>query len=382
MTPPHLPLNRPRLIAPGPVEVSPATLLALSQPQMHHRSPEARAKFLETREKLTQLLGDPFEAVIVTGSGTAAFEGALVSSVPAGAKVVNASAGKFSERWGEMAGRLGYDVTKVEKPWGELLDAGEVAGACRGAYALTITHSETSTGALHDLAAIAAAAKALNPELLIIVDAVTSYGVAELRAAAWNVDIVVSGSQKATATPPGLGFVLFSPQAEARLIKNTPKGFYLDLERELRGQKQANTPQTPAINLVYALDASLNRLLSVPLEVLWAEKKRQNDALIAAGEALGCRSWSSRPSPAVAVLVPPEGLGGKRVAAQLASMGQRALPGQAPHEDTVFRISTLGYADRYDALSVAGILEDAFTALGVKFERGAAVAAAWRVISG
>lgn len=381
MTPPHIPLNRPRLIAPGPVEVSPQTLLALAQPQMHHRSPEARAKFLETRDKLSRLLGDPFEAVIVTGSGTAAFEGALVSSVPAGAKVVNASAGKFSERWGEMAGRLGYDVTSVQKPWGELLDAGEIAAACEDAFALTITHSETSTGALHDLQAIAAAAKSVNPDLLIIVDAVTSYGVAELRAAAWNADIIVSGSQKATATPPGLGFVLFSPQAEARLIRNTPKGFYLDLERELRGQKQANTPQTPAINLVYALDASLERLLSVPLEVLWAEKKRQNDALIAAGEALGCRSWASRPSPAVAVLVPPEGLGGKAVAAQLASMGQRALPGQAPHEDTVFRISTLGYADRYDALSVAGILEDAFTALGAKFERGAAVAAAWQVIS-
>ena len=379
--PPHIPLNRPRLIAPGPVEVSPATLLALSQPQMHHRSPEGRAKFLEVRSKLSRLLGDAYEAVIVTGSGTAAFEGALVSSVPAGAKVVNASAGKFSERWGEMAGRLGYDVTSVKKPWGELLDAGEIADACKGADALTITHSETSTGALHDLQAIAAAAKALNPELLIIVDAVTSYGVAELRAAAWNVDIVVSGSQKATATPPGLGFVLFSPQAEARLIKDTPKGFYLDLERELRGQKQANTPQTPAINLVYALDASLDRLLSVPLEVLWAEKKRQNDALIAAGEALGCRSWASRPSPAVAVLVPPQGLGGEAVAAQLASMNQRALPGQAPHEDTVFRISTLGYADRYDALSVAGILEDAFAALGAKFERGAAVAAAWQVIS-
>ena len=379
--PPHIPLNRPRLIAPGPVEVSPATLLALSQPQMHHRSPEARAKFLETRGKLSRLLGDAYESVIVTGSGTAAFEGALVSSVPAGAKVVNASAGKFSERWGEMAARLGYAVTSVQQPWGELLGADEVADACQDADALTITHSETSTGALHDLQAIAAAAKAANPDLLIIVDAVTSYGVAELRAAAWNVDIVVSGSQKATATPPGLGFVLFSPQAEARLIKDTPKGFYLDLERELRGQKQANTPQTPAINLVYALDASLDRLLSVPLEVLWAEKKRQNDALIAAGEALGCRSWASRSSPAVAVLLPPEGLGGKQVAAQLASMGQRALPGQAPHEDTVFRISTLGYADRYDALSVAGILEDAFMALGAKFERGAAVAAAWQVIS-
>ncbi|AWN23277.1 aminotransferase V [Deinococcus irradiatisoli] len=376
----HVSLNRKRLIAPGPVEVSPETLLALAQPQMHHRSPEARAKLVEVRGKLSRLLGDPYEAVIVTGSGTAAFEGALVSMVPAGARVVNASAGKFSERWGEMAERLGYAVTKVEKPWGEVLDAQEVAEACRDAYALCITHSETSTGALHDLEAIAAAAKALNPELIIIADCVTSYGVAELRPAAWNVDVIVSGSQKATAAPPGLGYVLFSPQAEARLIRNTPKGFYLDLERELRGQKEGNTPQTPAINLIYALDSSLERLLSVPLEVLWAEKKRQNDALIAAGEALGARAWSVRPSPAVAVLVPPEPLGGKQVAAQLAAMGQRALPGQAPFEDKVFRISALGYADRYDALGIAGILEDAFAALGVPFERGAAVAAAWRAI--
>ncbi|AZI41944.1 alanine--glyoxylate aminotransferase family protein [Deinococcus psychrotolerans] len=383
---PHIPLNRPRLIAPGPVEVSPATLLALAQPQMHHRTPQARAKFLEVRGKLAQLLGDSFEAVIVTGSGTAAFEGALVSLVPAGAKVVNASAGKFSERWGEMAERLGYAVVKVQKPWGELLDAGEIAAACKDAYALTITHSETSTGALHDLEAIAAAAKAVNPDIVIIADCVTSYGVAELRPGAWQVDVIVSGSQKAAATPPGLGFVLFSPEAESKLIKNTPKGFYLDLERELRGQKEANTPQTPAINLIYALDVSLDRLLSVPLEVLWAEKKRQNDALIAAGDALGCRSWSGRPTPAVAVLVPPAGsgvkrIGGKQVAAALADMNQRALPGQAPHEDTVFRISTLGYADRYDALAVAGILEDAFSALGHPFERGAAVSAAWRVLS-
>ncbi len=377
----HVPLNRKRLIAPGPVELSPQTLLALAQSQMHHRSPEGRAKVLEVRAQLTQLLGDPYEAVIVTGSGTAAFEGALVSMVPEGAKVVNASAGKFSERWGEMASRLGYDLSRVEAPWGELLDPDAVAQACRDAYALTITHSETSTGALHDLEAVAAAAKALNPDLIIIADCVTSYGVAELRPAAWNVDVIVSGSQKATAAPPGLGYVLVSPQAEARLIKNTPKGFYLDLERELSGQKEGNTPQTPAINLVYALGASLERLLSVPLDVLWAEKKRQNDALIAAGTALGAASWSARPSPAVAVLVPPEGLGGKRVAEELAALGQRALPGQAPFEDKVFRISTLGYADRYDALGIAGILEDAFSALGVPFERGAAVAAAWQAIS-
>ena len=381
MTQDHLPLNRRRLIAPGPVEVEPRVLAQLAQPQMHHRAPEGVAKLMQTRAQLTELLAAPgYESVIVTGSGTAAFEGALVSLVPGGAKVVSAQAGKFSERWGEMAGRFGYDTQIVSKPWGEVLDAQEVADACVGAHTLLVTHSETSTGALHDLKAISAAAKAGNPELIVIADCITSYGVAELRPAEWGVDVIVSGSQKGAATPPGLGLLLFSPEVQTRLIPNTPRAFYLDMHRELAGQMAGNTPQTPAINLIYALSASLDRLLSVPREVLWAEKKRQNDALLAAGTALGGHAWASRTSPAVAVLCPPTGIAGRAVAAQLAGMGQRALPGQAPHEDTVFRVSNMGYADRYDALSIAGILEDVFTALGVNFERGAGVSAAWKAL--
>ena len=123
---------------------------------------------------------------------------------------------------------------------------------------------------------------------------------------------------------------------------------------------------------------ALDRLLSVPLEVLWAEQRRKTDALIATGTALGAPAWTARPSPAVAVLKPPAGVTGRQVAARLADMGQRALPGQAPHEDTVFRVSTMGYADRYDALAIAGMLEDCFAGLGVRFERGAAVQAVLR----
>lgn len=377
----HTPLNRERLIAPGPVEVAPDVLLQLAQPQMHHRAKAGVEKLMEARAKLTQLLGDPYDAVITTSSGTGAFEGALVSTTPEGAKVVNAQAGKFSERWGDMSKRFGYDTQIVAKPWGQMLGADEIADAVRDAHTLCITHSETSTGALHDLAAIAQAAKASNPDLIIIADCITSYGVAELRPAAWGVDVIVSGSQKGTATPPGLGFVLFSPEVQSRMIKDTPKGFYLDMTRELAGQKAGNTPQTPAINLIYALSTALDRLLSVPLEVLWAEQERKTSALIAAGTALGAPSWASRPSPAVAVLTPPAGVTGRQVAARLAAMGQRALAGQAPHEDTVFRVSTMGYADRYDALAIAGILEDAFADLGVTFERGAAVQAAWQALA-
>lgn len=378
--PPHLPLNRSRLIAPGPVEVEPRVLLELAQPQIHHRTPQGIERLMEARAKLTRLLGDPYDAVITTSSGTGAFEGALISLTPEGGRVVNAQAGKFSERWGDMSERLGYETVRVARPWGDLLDPQEVADAARNAHTLLITHSETSTGALHDLEAIAQAAKAQNPDLVIIADCITSYGVAELRPAAWGVDVIVSGSQKGAATPPGLGFVLFSPEVQERMIAAPQRGFYLDLTRELKGQKAGNTPQTPAINLISALSLALDRLLAVPLEVLWAEKRRQADALIAAGEALGAPAWAARTSPAVAVLKPPAPLTGRQVAARLAAMGQRALPGQAPYEDTVFRVSTLGYADRYDALGIAGMLEDAFASLGVSFERGAAVQAAWRVL--
>lgn len=379
--PEYAPLNRERLIAPGPVEVAPDVLLELAQPQMHHRAKAGVEKLMEARAKLTRLLGDPYDAVITTSSGTGAFEGALLSTTPPGAKVVNAQAGKFSERWGEMARRFGYDTRIVAKPWGELLDPDEIAGACRDAHTLCVTHSETSTGALHDLEAIAQAARAQNPDLIIIADCITSYGVAELRPAAWGVDVIVSGSQKGTATPPGLGFVLFSPEVQGRMIRAPQSAFYLDLTRELAGQKAGNTPQTPAINLIYALSVALDRLLSVPLEVLWAEQKAKTGALIAAGTALGAPAWAARPSPAVAVLTPPPGLTGRQVAGRLAELGQRALAGQAPHEDTVFRVSTMGYADRYDALAIAGMLEDAFAGLGAEVERGAAVRAAWETLT-
>lgn len=380
--PAHSPLNRARLIAPGPVEVAPDVLLELARPQMHHRAEDGIRTLADAREKLTRLLGDPYDAVITTSSGTGAFEGALVSTTPSGARVVNAQAGKFSERWGEMAQRFGYDTRIVAKPWGEMLDPAEVADACRDAHTLTITHSETSTGALHDLEAITRAAKAQNPDLIVIADCITSYGNAELRPAAWGVDVVVSGSQKGAATPPGLGFALFSPEVQTRMVRDTPHGFYLDLTRELAGQKAGNTPQTPAINLMYALSVALDRLLAAPLDVLWAEQRRKTDALIAAGTALGAPAWAARPSAAVAVLRPPAELTGRAVAARLAGMGQRALPGQAPHEDTVFRVSTMGYADRYDALAIAGILEDCFAGLGVRFERGVAVQSAWAALNG
>lgn len=374
-------LNRPRLLAPGPVETDPRTMLALAAPQIHHRTPEARAVVQEARARLLRLLGAPsWEVLITTSSGTGAFEAALTSLVPEGAGVVAASAGKFGERWGDMAQTLGYKVLRVTKAWGDTLDPHEVAFACVNQRALLVTHSETSTGALHDLGAIARAAKAANPGLLIVVDAVTSYAVAELRPEAWGLDVVVSGSQKGVAGPPGLGFVFLSPRA-VELLAPGRRAYSFDLCKELSAQRKGESAQTPAINLIASLNASTERLLKVPLETLWAEKARVNAALLAAGLALGCQPFAARPSPAVAALVPPEGVNGKQVANALSSLGARAAAGQAPMADDIFRVSLMGYFDRYDALAAAGLLEDALSGLGVNVTRGAAVNTAWRVLS-
>ena len=379
---------RSRLLAPGPVETAPEVGLALAGPQLHHRSPEARAIVKRVRELLAAAYGLPpsagWEVLVLTASGTGAMEAAIASLVPAGSEVVTLSGGKFGERWRDMALALGLRVHHRGFGWGSAVPpeaVGELLRAHPEAQALVVTHSETSTGTLHDLESIAAEARAANPEALLVVDAVTSLGVSELRPLEWGLDAVVSGSQKGVGGPPGLGFVALSPRAVARLESRAVTGpYYLDLRRELKAQRGGETAYTPAINLVASLLPGLEKLEAAGLEATWREKKALTEAVTAAGLALGCRAYSSRPSPACATLVPPAPATGRDVVKALLNRGARAQDGQDAIKDTIVRLSFMGHFDRYDALAVAGLLEEALEDCGVRVERGAGVAAAWAVL--
>jgi aspartate aminotransferase-like enzyme len=381
---------RHRLIAPGPVETPPEVQRALTGPQLHHRSPEAKAVVTRSLELLRVVAGLPdssgWQPLIVTASGTGAFEAILTSLVPAGAKVASLSAGKFGERWAEMARVLGFDVTEHRTAWGESIAPASAAQVAKDAKALLVTHSETSTGALHDLEAIAREARAVNPDILILVDAITSLGMAELRPDAWGLDAVISGSQKAVACPPGLGFVFLSPRALEVLSTFKSPAYYFDLRRELKPQSGGETAFTPAINLVVGLNASLEiiagEIQNVGLETYWAQKKALNDALLAAAKALGCSSFAASPSPACVTLVPPEGITGRMLWQALLKRGARAQTGQDGIKDTICRISFMGHFDRYDALSFAGLLEEALVDCGAAVTRGAGVAALWKALEG
>lgn len=369
---------RPRLLSPGPVEVPPGVLEALARPVPHHRSPDFSTTFLRTRERLAQLFAAPGDDVlIVTGSGTAGFEAALVSTVPAGGRVLALEAGKFGARWGKMAARLGYEVEPFTAPAGREFDLDRLEAKLRALpdlAAVTLVHSETSTGALHDVERIARLVTATRPEALVLVDAVTSLACAELLPSAWCMDAVVSGSQKGVMAPPGLAFVWLSERAWA--TEGQPGSYYLDLRRERALQARGQTAYTPAVSLVAALDVALGLLLDEGLDAVRDRRRSLNDALLAAGRALGMTVFAERPSPAVAALRVAAEVSAPDVVRAAATRGATLAGGQDELRPFLLRPSLLGYADRYDAVMAAQLLEDALRDVDPDGPRGVAVPAA------
>lgn len=370
-----------RLLAPGPVEVPPSVLEAMARPVVHHRSGAFKELFVGVRARLAEVAKVPGDEVqVVTGSGTAGFEAALLATVPAGGRVLSLQAGKFGERWASMGRRFGFRVSVLEAAWGRALDPQRVRDVLRaepGVAAVTTTHSETSTGVLHDVEAIAAVVREEAPDALVVVDAVTSLAAAELLPRAWHLDVVVSGSQKGLMVPPGLAFAYLSERAWQRSDELARRGalvpsYYLDLRRERERQAQGQTATTPAVSLVAGLDVALRMLCEEGVESVWRRRAALNDALLRAGEAVGFRRYAERPSPAVAALRTPEGVAAPEVVRLLADAGIRIGAGQDDARPHLVRPSVLGYADRFDVLTLAAALEDALRALGrdVPFGRG------------
>ncbi len=375
---------KPRLYAPGPVEVPPQVLEAVSRPVMHHRTEAFRQLFLETRAKLAELTcvsGD--DVLILAGSGTAAFEAGLLACIPAGAKVLGVNAGKFGERWLKLARRYGLETVELKLPWGEVADPEQVRALLaehRDVAAVMTTHSETSTGALHDVQAIAKVVHETAPDALVLVDCVTSLSAAELRPKDWGLDGVFSGSQKGLMLPPGLAFAWLSERAWAR-DENLLPSFYLDLRKERKAQQNGQTAYTPAVNLVYGLNVALDMLLDEGVETVWARRERLNRAVLAGGAEVGCRPYAARPSPAVAALYAPDGLSAPDIVKGFAARGVRIAGGQDDAKQVMFRPSLLGYADRYDAVTLTAVLEDVLRSLGRDVPYGGGVRAALEVLN-
>ena len=232
------------LFTPGPTPVPPEVLAALAEPVVHHRGPDYRAVFGDCLEKLQAGLPHRADVLLFTCSGTGAMESAVSNLCSPGDRVVVVSAGSFGERWQKLAAAFGCEVDAVAYEWGETPSADDLAARLDelgGAKAVFVTHSETSTGVVADLQALAAAAKPTGA--LVVADAVSSLGAVPLETDAWGIDVVCSGSQKALMTPPGLGLVAVSPAAWEAL-GSSPR-FYFDWEKTRAGQEKLDSAFTP-----------------------------------------------------------------------------------------------------------------------------------------
>ena len=367
------------LLTPGPTPVPPEVLAAMAQPVVHHRSPDFRPVLERTLARLAQVFRTKNDVLMFTASGTAAMESAVANLVAPGDRVTVASAGHFGERWQEIARAYGADVDVLAYEWGDAPSPDDLAG--RGSKVVFLTHSETSTGVVADLRALAAAAK--EDGALVVVDAVSSLGAVPLETDAWGIDVVVSGSQKALMTPPGLAFASVSEAAYA--ARSSATRYYLDWERTRAAQAKLDAAFTPAVSIIAGLDVALGLLLEEGLEHAFERHVRLGRACREGAKAMGLELFSpDEDSSAVVTAVrAPDGVDATELVQALRDRhGITIANGQGPLKGQVFRIGHIGYFDVFDVVAALAAVELVLTDLGADVERGVATARALEVYEG
>jgi len=362
------------LFTPGPTPVPPEVLAAMGAPVVHHRSPDFRPVYERCLARLREVCRTESDVLLFTASGTGAFESAVVNLVSPGEPHLVVSAGSFGERWVAMTSAYGADVDRLEYAWGETPDPDDVRArlAEREAKAVWVVQSETSTGVVADVQAIAAAAK--DAGALVVVDAVSSLGAVPCETDAWGLDVVVSGSQKALMTPPGLGLAAVSEAAMA--ARGTTPRFYFDWERTRKAQRALDAPFTPPVSLVAALDVALGLLLDEGLEAVFERHVRLGRAARAGVKAMGFELFSPDEDRSAVVTAVRSAEAAEIISGVRKRFGMTLAGGQGDLKGKIFRIGHIGWFDVFDITTALAAIEIVAADLGVDVERGVAVTAA------
>jgi len=377
-------MKKIRLFTPGPCAVPEEVLVEMARPFEHHRTDWFKGFMKQCQAKLKEVLQTRNEVMIITGSGTAAAEGAIVGCNPPGSKLLTIEGGKFGQRWGEIAQQFGIDVTRHEVEWGTPVDPQAVADLLKKDPKITavmLTHSETSTATLCDLEAIARIVKGAGK--LMMADCITSAGCLPLKPDEWGVDVVITGAQKALMIPPGLGFVALSPQALDVVQNNKNQhAYYLNLTKAHQSGLGNDTPFTPAHILIRGLNKALDILLEDGMETVWKRIAAMAEATRQAGRAIGLQVFSQRPSDSVTAFNAPQGVTVKDIRNALqARYGIQSAGGQDHLKGKIFRLGHMGYVDEMDTVLAIAALEQVLYKLGHRFELGSGVTAAQKVLA-
>ena len=299
-----------RLFTPGPTPVPEHVMLRMAEPLIHHRSPEFRAVMARVNKNLRYLFQTFQPVITLTCSGTGGMESTFVSLFSPGDTIIAVNGGKFGERWVQMPHVFGMNAVEIRVPWGEALREEQLREALRShpeAKAVYLTQSETSTGTLTDVKAMARLVREQSTAL-VCVDGISSLGAQEMRFDEWGIDVCVTGSQKGLMIPPGLAFVALSARAIEAAERSTMPRFYFDLRRALKSYAGDDTPWTPAISLIIGADEALDMITEEGIELIWKRHERLASGLRAGIQAVGLRLFSRAPTASVTAVYVPGGV--------------------------------------------------------------------------
>jgi aspartate aminotransferase-like enzyme len=358
---------------------------------INHRGPE----FLELLGRVSQgmrpYFGTAQDVLILTASGTGGLEAAVVSVLSPGDPVLAVSIGNFGDRFGAIARTYGADVTRLDVEWGQAADPEAVRAAVaamlaegRSPVAVLLTCNETSTGVTNPIPALATAIRSVAPETLILVDAISAIGALPFQMDAWDLDVVVTGSQKAWMIPPGLAMAAASERAWATAEKATMPRFYLDLARHRAVLPSGQTPWTPTVGLVIQLDVALGLMAGEGLPAIVERHAACGAAARAGLRALGFRLFAdpAHASDTVTSAHLPEGIEWSALNKELRARGLVLAGGQGKLKGKIFRIGHLGDVSVDDIVAAIDVLEEGAAAVGLDVPRGVAGDAARAAAAG
>ena len=333
-----------RYFVPGPTWVRPEILQELTRPMIGHRSAEFKELFHRINADLKPLFNTKQDTFVVTSSGTGVMQAALENCVAR--RVLVTVNGAFSERWFNIGQSLGYEVDRVQAPWGEPIDPVVLADHIitrRGHYdAVTLTHNETSTGVTNDVQTLAKIVRDESPDTLVLVDAVSSLGGIPVHFDDWGFDVCLASVQKGLALPPGITVAAVSSQALARAAKHPYRGTYFDFLDYKKRADEDSVPSTPSIPHFYALAAQLEHIIrSETLAARYERHRRMRDITIERtaryAQLAANRDHASMTVTALRPVLNPE-----EIRNQMKKRGFTLGGGYGEWKDSTFRIGHMG----------------------------------------
>lgn len=364
------------LFTPGPTPVPPEVLAATAEPMVHHRGADFRVVYERCLARLQDVFRTESQVLLFSASGTGAMESAVANLTAQGDRVAVVVAGAFGERWAKLCEHYGLDVQRIDYAWGEVPVPDQVGAAVAesGAGIVFCTQSETSTGVVADVEAL----KASVGDAVLVVDAVSSLGAVQLETDAWSIDVVLSGSQKALMSPPGLAMASVAD----RLWDVLPvsRSFYFDWRTTRKAQEVFDAAFTPAVSLIRGLDVALALILDDGLEAAFDRHVRLGRATRAGIKAMGLELFSpdDDSSAVVTAVHAPEGIDSTALLRHLRDRhGVTLAPGQGALKGTIFRIGHIGWFDIFDIAVALAAVELSLVELGADIERGVAVTRAF-----